>query len=310
MESKRFPGFFEIPDYPGYVMSKDGHVVDEKWMYCPLEKPSGEYKWFYLDRLKQSVHTHVLKANTFLPRIPGKPHVNHKSGVKWDNDLENLEWVSPSENLVHAFRAGLRTDNKPVTVLDRVKNEVNEYYSLNEASRQMGITAERVHRYLKSSRTALLNKRYVVLWAHEDIVSAAKNAVREHLNGLPRAIKVTFVDEDEFCIYGSIGAAARALGIKMATLYYHLQKPGKVYKGMRLEYAADDETGPVITDWVKPRPPKRKPQRIRVGVPCNGEVTEWDSLEEYAKAVGVPKSTIAASVYRTGYWCGSEIEYL
>lgn len=55
---------------------------------------------------KKSVHRLVLEA--FNP-VDGMDElqVNHKDGNKLNNRLDNLEWVTQSENILHAYRMGL-----------------------------------------------------------------------------------------------------------------------------------------------------------------------------------------------------------
>lgn len=51
---------------------------------------------------------HRLVCQAFLPNPENKPHVNHKNSNPSDNRLENLEWCTQSENMLHCFREGGR----------------------------------------------------------------------------------------------------------------------------------------------------------------------------------------------------------
>jgi hypothetical protein len=54
------------------------------------------------------VRVHTLVVRAFLGETPDGKQVNHKNGIKNDNRLENLEFVTPSENRKHAFAIGLQ----------------------------------------------------------------------------------------------------------------------------------------------------------------------------------------------------------
>lgn len=65
---------------------------------------------------------HVQVAAAFIGPKPEGMQVNHKNGNGYDNRLENLEYVTASENSLHAYRIGLR---KPT------KGEINGMCKLN-----------------------------------------------------------------------------------------------------------------------------------------------------------------------------------
>ena len=75
-------------------------------------KPATDKKGYLRVAFKQlGKHTtfkvHRLVAQLFVNNDFNKPMVNHKDGNKKNNNFENLEWVTNSENIQHAFDNGL-----------------------------------------------------------------------------------------------------------------------------------------------------------------------------------------------------------
>jgi len=50
-----------------------------------------------------------LVAKHFIPNTQNKPQVNHIDGNKQNDCVDNLEWVTNVENILHAFKNGLHT---------------------------------------------------------------------------------------------------------------------------------------------------------------------------------------------------------
>lgn len=99
----------DIEGYEGlYKVSNLGNVSGKK-MLTPSKSSSGYYKVeLYKDKISKVFWIHRLVAQTFLPNPDNKPQVNHKDGNKLNNILSNLEWVTVSENQIHAINSGLR----------------------------------------------------------------------------------------------------------------------------------------------------------------------------------------------------------
>lgn len=95
-----------------HQVSSDGQVRNKKTMRILKPAERNGYFFVQLKNRGRSLNIHRLVAEAFLPNPRGVGFVNHKNGLKNDNRIENLEWVTASENARHrvdTLRKGLGT---------------------------------------------------------------------------------------------------------------------------------------------------------------------------------------------------------
>ena len=103
-----------VSGYSKYEVSRAG-VVRNKKTKKALRPSIGSHGYHVVnlcldgDRgVKQRVALiHRIVAQAFVHGYSAKLTVNHRNGIKTDNRIENLEWVSNSENVTHAHVTGL-----------------------------------------------------------------------------------------------------------------------------------------------------------------------------------------------------------
>ena len=96
--------------FDGYSISEYGEVRNRHGRALTPQTSWNGYSRIELSRRgKAKKHlVHRLVASTFVQNPDNKPCVNHIDGVKLNNHFSNLEWVTRSENQLHAYRLGLQ----------------------------------------------------------------------------------------------------------------------------------------------------------------------------------------------------------
>ncbi len=153
----------DIEDYEGiYQISNLGKLKSFKGSKEMILNPGIKSTGYVATTLcKQStkyVRIHRLVANAFIPNPENKPCINHKNGIKHDNRAENLEWCTYSENMLHAYKTGLKKHHyigktgkdhcasRPIIQYSMTGEKIDEHESQMNAERKTGIRHEYISR--------------------------------------------------------------------------------------------------------------------------------------------------------------------
>lgn len=173
--------FYKISSY-GRVMSRainlspKGHFGKWKrmkgdWRVVPTSKNKtdkyGGYYWVFSAKLEingkvKYVHrVHRMVAIYFLGNKRGKYQVNHIDGNRDNNKLENLEWVTPKQNIKNAKDRGVSFGRKDKTKFKLTKKQILQIYNSEESNKSLA----KIMNVDPSTISRIKNKKSY-LWAH------------------------------------------------------------------------------------------------------------------------------------------------
>lgn len=135
-----------------YYITDDGRVwsdKSQKFLSTTLDKYGYVKVRLVSPHSKRHTYSiHRLMMENFYPKENmDQLQVNHIDGNKLNNHLSNLEWVTPSENVKHAFDIGLKTQQGKYNNSNKYSEEIilkaiemlkSKQYTGAEIDRQLG----------------------------------------------------------------------------------------------------------------------------------------------------------------------------
>lgn len=113
----------------------------------------------------KTLQIHRLVAIHFINNPMNKPQVNHINSRKDDNRVENLEWVSNSENIKHSFLNNHRSqrgqNNNAAKLTNEIVKEIKrkgKYDTYKNIGKDFGINYRHIFKILKNE-----------IWAHIEV---------------------------------------------------------------------------------------------------------------------------------------------
>jgi len=102
----------QFKNFPQYAMDVNGDIYRlNKKGFRKIEGQTDTKGYIqiclYLDGKRHFKMHHRLIAEEWIPNPLNKAQINHINGIKTDNRICNLEWVTPKENVRHAIENNL-----------------------------------------------------------------------------------------------------------------------------------------------------------------------------------------------------------
>lgn len=302
-ETEQYPGFYEIPGFQNYAVSYEGEVVNK--ISGKIIAGSTNPKGYHNHRLSQNNgrtltigrHRLMMLAFKYPGEIVDSLWVNHKNGIRGDDRLDNLEWVTPQGNCHHAGLTGLTSKCCPISVRDVDTGVVLKFPSIIDCATHFGLSKDAI--------------RYRI-WAGEERIFPERKQYRASHSGdpwyIPEKIELEFVRfghakrayvyhllTKEIRMFVRLIDLADHLGIKPSTLTQWMKFKGQpVLPGfVLLKWSHDTTPWRQVEDpYLELASTSRNHRPVKTTEEETGAIKLYTSVQECAKYHGLNQTTL------------------
>lgn len=283
-------GFGYIPMYCRYMISREGTVFDtHRKRFLKATYSQGYFKFELVDDLKNTynVMRHRLVGYVFLdyPSNVDSMTINHINGIRGDDSVENLEWMTVAENIRHAVEMGLKDTPKPVMIENLVDGGVKVEFSLRHCSKAYNV-----------SKLTLAKKLTQAPWFYQQWpyrFSFKDEKDREKGRTLTKAL-VRNMRDGSVTEYASLSECAKVLGLTLMMVNARINSEhDRVFPdGLQIRRKKD------VVTWHEPEDVEKAIAQAGGTFSCDvrdcltGEVSRYSSQEETSAALGIGRAAM------------------
>lgn len=318
-----FPGFFYIPFYCDYAITKDGQLLNIKsgkykeWSVTPTGGVKNQTGGYYYSRcITDTGISKVLFLHRALCLVFKKYEnnvlsivVNHMDGKPFNNNLDNLEWCTYTYNNLHAVKIGLRPNSSlPLLMKDLRTDTITRFESVTACCRHLNHKGNSFIYYRLRDKTNkvfsdMLMFKYddASLWPNIDL-----NKVKIHRTNNDNDAVARNVFTGNLIIFNGSAQGEELTGVNQATILRHLRISSKIpCKGYNFKFLDDP------TDWPKhserhlqiyEKYPIYPPDGLILINTENNEETFYCSSAEAANALNISRRFLVDLVSKKTKW--------
>lgn len=208
----------QIPNY-NYSVSPEGAITNlaTNRVVKPSINPQNGYLYVSLweNGVGKSYSVHRLVANAYCPNPENKPNVNHIDSDRINCSVENLEWVTQSENIKHGYEYGNMSQDFRKKLVNSLLNQAVEGILDNQTQSSLA-----AYMGVSEGRLSVMLKQYLIGDSRKELVAEAKKNQKKLRNQYAaeknriQIVQICPETAKEIKIYNSLLEAAKALNMK------------------------------------------------------------------------------------------------
>lgn len=216
-----------------YQITTEGKLYNTKtknWLKGQINKNGYLTYYITIDGLRKRLYAHRMVAETYIPNPNRKEQVNHKDGNKLNNSVDNLEWVTCSENILHAMNNELNKSRKKIYCFNKRKELICTYESIAKLCELTGYNQSWLAILLQRNKKQEYKGYY---WSYEN---NSNFEIEENKIGVKRPVGKFTLDNVLVEKYDSLREAAQLNHCDRKRLGECCNKKIKTYRGFIWRY--------------------------------------------------------------------------